>query len=529
MKMVKSLLLGSAAGLVAVAGAQAADLPVKAKPVEYVKVCSLYGAGYYYMPGTDICIKLGGYVRWQISANPGSSITGGPHSGQGGRSTRADSVETAMRTRALITVDTRQQTAYGTLRTYILLGYSQDSTVPETTSPPVYMTRGFIQIAGFTFGKATSFFDVVPGASFAYNAGMFYHPDTGDAGKMLAAYTAQFGNGVSGTIALEQSRNRGVVRHNRNNAPTITGAGGVSADNPYSLRTTTNPVDSTDGGLAKGVSDYPDLVGNIRIDQSWGTWLVGAAARRVQGQYFGSADSSGGPESKIGWAVTTGFVLNLPMIAPGDRLSAGVVYAKGATGYAAVTPSGSFQNKFDGNTVGFGFWEDGIYEGGVTPAACNPAAGCGDIQLTTAFSVSAAFEHLWTPSLKTSLYGSYVAISHGDAGKFLICNSGGTGPSLAASGSVFRPGDPALTGCDPDWSAWNVGSRTQWEPVKGLIMGVDVIYNKLNTAQANFANVVALNSAGNPTYAGAKANGNYVVTDQDSWMGTFRVQRDFLP
>ena len=45
MKMVKSLLLGSAAGLVAVSGAQAADLPVKAKPVEYVKICSLYGAG----------------------------------------------------------------------------------------------------------------------------------------------------------------------------------------------------------------------------------------------------------------------------------------------------------------------------------------------------------------------------------------------------------------------------------------------------------------------------------------------------
>ena len=62
MKMVKSLLLGSAAGLVAVAGAQAADLPVKAKPVEYVKVCSAYGAGFYYIPGTDICLRVGGYV-----------------------------------------------------------------------------------------------------------------------------------------------------------------------------------------------------------------------------------------------------------------------------------------------------------------------------------------------------------------------------------------------------------------------------------------------------------------------------------
>ena len=65
MKMVNSLLLTAAAGLVAVSGAQAADLPVKAKPVEYVKVCSLYGVGFYYIPGTDICMKLGGYVRFQ--------------------------------------------------------------------------------------------------------------------------------------------------------------------------------------------------------------------------------------------------------------------------------------------------------------------------------------------------------------------------------------------------------------------------------------------------------------------------------
>src|SRR5713101_3209077 len=63
MKMVKSLILGSAAGLLAMSGAQAADLPVKAKPVEYVKICSLYGAGFFYIPGTDTCIKLGGYLR----------------------------------------------------------------------------------------------------------------------------------------------------------------------------------------------------------------------------------------------------------------------------------------------------------------------------------------------------------------------------------------------------------------------------------------------------------------------------------
>ena len=71
MKMVKSLILGSAAGLIAMSGAQAADLPVKAKAVEYVRICSLYGAGFFYIPGTDTCIKLGGYLRIDTTFNGG--------------------------------------------------------------------------------------------------------------------------------------------------------------------------------------------------------------------------------------------------------------------------------------------------------------------------------------------------------------------------------------------------------------------------------------------------------------------------
>ncbi len=71
MNIVKNLLLGTAAGFVAVAGAQAADMPVKAKPVQYVKICSLYGDGFYYIPGTDTCLKMGGYLRVQAEYNMG--------------------------------------------------------------------------------------------------------------------------------------------------------------------------------------------------------------------------------------------------------------------------------------------------------------------------------------------------------------------------------------------------------------------------------------------------------------------------
>ena len=72
----RTLILGSAAGLIAISGAQAADLPVKAKAVEYVRICSLYGAGFYYIPGTDTCIKIGGYLRADVTFN--GAVHGGP-------------------------------------------------------------------------------------------------------------------------------------------------------------------------------------------------------------------------------------------------------------------------------------------------------------------------------------------------------------------------------------------------------------------------------------------------------------------
>ena len=63
MHKVKSLLIATAAGFTALGGAQAADMPAMGRPVQYVKICSLYGDGFYYIPGTDTCLKLGGYLR----------------------------------------------------------------------------------------------------------------------------------------------------------------------------------------------------------------------------------------------------------------------------------------------------------------------------------------------------------------------------------------------------------------------------------------------------------------------------------
>src|SRR5947209_1047708 len=135
MKMVKSLILGSAAGILAMSGAQAADLPVKAKAVEYVRICSLYGAGFYYMPGTDTCIKFGGYVRAD------TAIAGGAYgfmfssgAGNRGSNNRLSNYWDA-RARMDLTIDTRTATEYGVVRTFADMVFSVDSATVSGSTP----------------------------------------------------------------------------------------------------------------------------------------------------------------------------------------------------------------------------------------------------------------------------------------------------------------------------------------------------------------------------------------------------------
>ena len=105
MKLVKSLLLGSAAGLAAVAGAKAADLPVlKAAPVEYVRVCSAYGVGFFYIPGTDTCLRVSGRARFEYNVASARQFSQSP---------------TGFRTQGRLNLDARTQTAYGTLRAFV--------------------------------------------------------------------------------------------------------------------------------------------------------------------------------------------------------------------------------------------------------------------------------------------------------------------------------------------------------------------------------------------------------------------------
>src|SRR6266478_3277468 len=174
MMIIRRFILGSAAALVAAGGAQAADLPVKAKAVEYVKICSQYGAGFWFIPGTDTCIKLGGYLRADVTFN--GSVHGQPAwNGDLGEQNRYHDYYAA-RSRMALTVDTRTATEYGLVRTFGQ-GNIQFSTQGSNTVNPVNFTASpsagtntallnqpgegyvateyiFLQFAGFTFGKS---------------------------------------------------------------------------------------------------------------------------------------------------------------------------------------------------------------------------------------------------------------------------------------------------------------------------------------------------------------------------------------
>jgi opacity protein-like surface antigen len=114
---IKSLLLGSAAALVAVSGARAADAVTVAEPepAEYVKICDVYGAGYFYIPGTETCLRIGGYIRYDAAGGDLGSFDGAR-----GADVKDGGSQGTWKKNARFTLKTwtGQETELGTLKTY---------------------------------------------------------------------------------------------------------------------------------------------------------------------------------------------------------------------------------------------------------------------------------------------------------------------------------------------------------------------------------------------------------------------------
>jgi len=497
MKMVKSLILGSAAGLLAMSGAQAADLPVKAKAVEYVRICSLYGAGFYYMPGTDTCIKLGGYVRADTMVGAGDySFMQSSATGNQGSNNRLTNYWFG-RARMDLTVDTRTATEYGVVRTFADMVFSWDTTAVTGSNPSAFSTgaaslglyHAFIQFAGFTFGRTVSIFDT-PWQS--YPAG---GPDTLPGGSNnvtgvnQVAYTAQFGQGISGSLALQDLTTAANGQSNLwNTAFATTAAAGAAF------------VQGNYGNNDWGGTRSPDIVGQVRVDQAWGLFQFSAVAHDLHAAYYGATEATGHPSDKWGWAAQAAVsIKNIPT-GPGDSINLQAVYTDGATRYnfQSLFPQSFFMFSGSGSvyqSTGFAGLSDGVF-----------GVGTG-IDTVKTWGFRGGYTHNWNPNWASAIYGAYAHVGYGGTFKANHC-----------ANMVVLLG---LTGtCNPDFNVAVIGFNTVWTPVKGFAFTVDVSATQLDQ---KYSGLIA-SPANLPP---AKPAAFYELKDQTMVSALIRAQRNW--
>jgi hypothetical protein len=472
----KSLLLGTAAGFAAVAGAQAADLPMKkAAPVEYVRICSLGGGAFvgYVVPGTDVCLRVGGFARWQYTAgtpyntnfylvNPdGTSRFSSSGRGYGQRFAGQYAVGS-------VQLDARTQTEYGLLRSFADIradaGYGGGGG---------FIDKAWVQLGGFQAGKYQSYFD--------FYADAFNNIGTlgSDHSVVGAAYTAIFGN-FSAALSLEDlSTNWGSPGYFGNSSTNTVAAGGTGPFGYGSAFANTTP-----GGYR-----VPDVVARLLYADSWGQVQLSGAVHQLRASttIFDLNDVGGGvvtatstgdfnDDTKYGWALQGGVKINVPSFGPGDALYLQAAYTQGALTYIGA-----------GGTYGFGKATQIAYGADGLPN------NAGSIQLTKGWNALAAFQHTFTPTLSAALWGSYTAIDYGSD----VFNGRGT---VDGVGLVGR-----------DFDYWQVGAQGNWSPVKNFTVSGTVNYVALQ------AKNIAYDSLNDVAF---KKNTNGVAF-------ALRVQRDF--
>lgn len=182
---IKSFLLTSIASFSAFHGAKAADAIVAAEPepLEYVRVCDAFGKGYFYIPGTETCLKLSGYVRFDniLGESPYTGIDDG----------------WVGRTRATLRYDAASDTEYGTLRSFIEHRWDVTDGVEKFT-----LVSSYIELGGFRAGYTDSRFD-----KWLDSAGNIVNDDVIDFSPNRTAqvsYVYKTNNGFELLIGLEE-------------------------------------------------------------------------------------------------------------------------------------------------------------------------------------------------------------------------------------------------------------------------------------------------------------------------------------
>jgi hypothetical protein len=434
MTLIKSLMLGSAATLLVVASAQAADLPTKkgAPAAEYVKVCKVGDIAGFIIPGSDTCLKISGYVNAQIAAGnvkdefASPAAFGGPsNGGLGGTGafTAAKYVNSiGYYTRGQVNFDAVTNTAMGPLLAHIELQGDAGDNRFDSTAGGTVLNAGYVQWAGITAGKHGSFYDYLAGGDTWKD---FFSPDHSGTPINLLAYTATFGGGFSATVSIEQNESVSGFA-----AAAYTNSTGVVAATSIS-------------GRQLGVR-APDIIGSLDVTQSWGGAHLAGVAHNVRVEFSNTTGAFSDLDT-WGYGVIGGVTFNLPMLSAGSKIAFQGAYAHGAIGYSgAGSPAWAEQDQgFNTNGNGTLF--------PMADALFNPTTGTWD--LSNAWTVAAQLTWKLSPNFEIDPEVSYADVEYNGA-------------------------NSAQWGISPKATAWWVGAVFDWSPVKNLDFAFDAIYEQ---------------------------------------------------
>lgn len=482
--------LVSGAVLLMTSAASAADLPAKvAAPVQYVRVCSTEGSGFFYVPGTDSCMRISGRVRadyrYVEPFGRGDDAIG-------------------FRARGRLNIDHRTMTSFGLLRTYLRFEIDQNSGAfngPGTLSTNAKIQEAFVQFGGLTAGRVTSFFTDpnLPAPNFAD----LRFDDPANADVALLAYTFSFGNGFSGTLSLEN----GLARRVNNDLDfPLFGEGAVVP--------TFAPIGFTYGG-----DRVPDFVGNLRYTSSAGGAQIAGAVHQIRDVASGLTTVNGvtvpvlnpitglpNPtfaDTEYGFAASLDAYANLPWLAAGDQAWVSATYTDGAVGYINAGQSASIGSPASGNgAIGAGPLQLAFADAFVDPFT-------GEFKTNKAYGIAGGVSHKWTPTLETNVFGSWMQFDAPGSARYVVPVSAAT----VASGTAGT-----VTGL-VDFNEYIVGANTIWRPVSGLQFGVEAVHT---TVDPRGRVAIPLTNAGGQPTGLFKRTGS-----EGAWESRLRIQRDF--
>ncbi|BCP52891.1 outer membrane protein [Kaistia sp. 32K] len=365
----KTLLLGSAAAMIMAGGAQAADLTV-AEPVDYVKVCDAFGTGFFYSPGTDTCIKVGGYLKFGTSFGDRS---GAPFVGTF-NNIYTNSNWGNFYTEASIQLTASSVTEYGNLTGFIdyraktgnVRGTGDVTDYINSATNSAYVDSAYLELGPLKAGYFTSLFDFGRG----YNdTGMFGSDSTTDHIQLTYAV-----NGFGLAVSVEDARDRNAF--GQVNGP---------LDPNFPL------IDNYSGGQ----DNIPDIVGAVTYASGIFSAKVAAAwTHQAVSIDYSRAGTPADPftiDAKDGWAVGGGLEIALDNFSAGDRFFVSAAYGDNANSYTGLA-GGTSVSGFVGPVLSYDF-------------ASAPG---------TSWSALASYKHVWTPQLWSSLSGGYANFSGRD-------------------------------------------------------------------------------------------------------------------